>query len=281
MLCFPNCKINLGLYVTRKRADGYHDLETVFYPVSSPAATASSGMVLHDVLEIVPATTSQLHMSGLPVQGSASDNLVLKAYNLLKAKFPTVIAGLDIYLHKTIPMGAGLGGGSANGAYMLLLLNDFFSLGLSKPDLAGLALQLGSDCPFFIYNTPQFATGRGEKTTGLTLDLSDYSIQVICPQVHVSTAGAFAMITPAPAPFNLMQLPLLPIDQWKDKITNDFEQPVFQQHPALSDIKQQLYLSGAIYASMSGSGSSIYAIFEKGHKAAINTTVGFTSYYIP
>ena len=151
MLSFPNCKINLGLYVTQKRADGYHDIETVFLPVQ-----------LKDVLEIVPSTETKLVQTGLPVAGNVDDNLVWKAYKLLSAYFPTKIPTLDIYLHKVIPMGAGMGGGSADGSFMLRLLNDYCQLKLTDEQLAALALQLGSDCPFFIYNTPQFATGRGE-----------------------------------------------------------------------------------------------------------------------
>ena len=163
MISFPNCKINLGLYITRKREDGYHDIETVFYPLPAEASAKVGG--LNDVLEIVPANKTQLHMSGLPVAGDNNSNLVWKAYELLKEKYPNKINDLDIFLHKTIPMGAGLGGGSADGAFMLRLLNDYYQLGLNNAQLATYALQLGSDCPFFIYNTPQLAAGRGEKMT--------------------------------------------------------------------------------------------------------------------
>ncbi len=269
MLCFPNCKINLGLYITRRREDGYHDLETVFYPLS-----------LHDAMEIVPATKTQLHMSGLTVAGNDHDNLVWKAYHLLHTSYPGKIPPLDIYLHKAIPMGAGLGGGSADGAYMLRLLNDYCNLGLTTKQLIAYALQLGSDCPFFIHNTPQFATGRGEVMNDILLNLSAYSIQLICPQVHVSTAKAFSMITPHPAAFDLRTLGSLPIEHWKDNISNDFETPVFTQYPALADIKQQFYDHGALYASMSGSGSSIFGIFPKTQKAEIKTDVAFKSIYM-
>jgi 4-diphosphocytidyl-2-C-methyl-D-erythritol kinase len=270
MLCFPNCKINLGLYITRRREDGYHDLETVFYPVP-----------IRDVLEIIPATgvEPRLHISGLPVAGSDENNLVLKAYELLRARFPGKIPAFDIYLHKVIPMGAGLGGGSADGAFMLALLNDKCDLGLEKEQLAELALELGSDCPFFVYNTPQFATGRGEQMSGMELDLSGYSIQLVCPQVHVSTARAFQQVTPAPAAYQLSLLYLLPVEQWKDNIRNDFEGPVFQQYPVLADIKGQLYAQGAIYASMSGSGSALYGIFRKNEKAEVKADVPFEVFY--
>jgi len=267
MLRFPNCKINLGLYVTGRREDGYHDLETVFYPVS-----------LCDVLEIVPGTTGNMQLSGIDVAGSREDNLIWKAYELLQKEFPGKIPALNIYLHKVIPMGAGLGGGSANGAFMLSMINDYCSLGLSKQVLADMALQLGSDCPFFIYNTPQFATGRGEQMQPIALDLSKYSIQLICPQVHISTGSAFKMIHPKAAPFDLRKLNELPLPEWRDHISNDFEIPVFQQHPVLAQIKEQLYEQGAIYAAMSGSGSTVFGIFEK-HKQAIAGNEN--SFYIP
>ena len=287
MICFPNCKINIGLYVTERRADGYHNLETVFYPVSPIPSTSKahkdspeSGGMVNDVLEIVPAAETTIITSGLPISGSAADNLVLKAWNLLKEQYPTQVQPVGIYLHKIIPMGAGLGGGSADGAFMLRLLNDHFALGLSQAQLAAFALPLGSDCPFFIYNQPGFASGRGELFTPVALDLSGYSIQLICPQVHISTAGAFRLLSPRPAPYDLSQLALLPIDQWKDKVSNDFETPIFAQQPALANIKQQLYDEGAIYAAMSGTGSTIYGIFAKGGKADIVSPLPFTSFYI-
>ena len=260
MLTFPNCKINLGLYITEKRTDGYHNLETVFYPVTG----------LKDALEVVNAPESKLHVSGKTVAGPQEQNLAWKAYQLLQKHFPAQVGPVDIYLHKAIPMGAGMGGGSADGAFALRLLNDFFVLDLSDDTLADMALQLGSDCPFFIYNTPQFAAGRGEKMTPVAMDLSDYSLQILCPEIHVSTAAAFGMITPRPAPFDLKQLASLPVSEWKEKISNDFEAPVFTQHPELALLKEQLYEGDAIYASMSGSGSALYGIFEKGKKAEIS-----------
>ena len=269
MLSFPNCKINLGLYVTRRRDDGYHDIETVFYPLQ-----------LTDVLEIVPATESHLYTSGLAVAGNEHDNLVWKAYQLLQDRFPGKASPIDIYLHKTIPMGAGLGGGSADGAYMLRMLNEYWDLKQNDLQLAAAALRLGSDCPFFIHNKPRFATGRGEIMNDIKIALSAYSIQLICPQVHISTAKAFGMITPRPAPFDLSTLGNLPIEQWSTHISNDFEAPVFAQHPTLAAIKQQLYDQGALYASMSGSGSAIYGIFPKNQKATIKTDTPFQSFYL-
>jgi 4-diphosphocytidyl-2-C-methyl-D-erythritol kinase len=269
MLCFPNCKINIGLYITCKRADGYHDIETVFYPVQ-----------LRDVLEIVPAKNDQMHTSGLAVSGSINDNLVWKALQLLRTMFPDKITPLDIYLYKLIPMGAGLGGGSADGAFMLQLLNNYFKLQLSNEQLAQYALQLGSDCPFFIYNTPQFAGGRGEKLSTVSLDLSAYSLQLICPEVHVSTAQAFSMIRPQAAPVDLSSLSSIPVEQWKGTVSNDFELPVFEKHPALREIKKQLYDQGAVYASMSGSGSALYGIFPKGNKATVTVDMAFKEFFV-
>lgn len=273
MISFPNSKINLGLYITNRRSDGYHDLETVFYPVTG----------LHDALEIVPAkgTDTQLHLDGKTVAGNPEQNLVWKAYELMKQRFPAKVPALDIYLLKNIPMGAGLGGGSADGTFMLKLLNDFCRLELTDSALAEMALTLGSDCPFFIYNTPQLAKGRGEQLSPLPLlDLSAYSIQIICPEVHISTKAAFGMITPRKPMFDLRRLPELPVEQWKTNISNDFEDPVFMQHPELLNIKKQLYAQGAVYASMTGSGSALYGIFNKGEKASVNTSLNFSSRYI-
>lgn len=271
MICFPNCKINIGLYITNRRADGYHDLETVFYPVKH----------IHDALEVLKNDTgnTQLILNGDDIAGNMEQNLVWKAYLLLKDKFPAQIPDLDIHLLKSIPTGAGLGGGSADGAFMLNLLNDYCKLGLRSKVLAELALELGSDCPFFIYNTAQFATGRGEQMHPMyMLDLSDYTIQVICPEVHISTAEAFSMITPRSPMFDLRKLPELPLGKWKDNIHNDFEDPIFMTHPSLGDIKRQLYNQDAIYASMSGSGSAIYGIFEKGKQAEIRSELNFKEY---
>ncbi len=251
MLSFPNCKINLGLYITARREDGYHDLETVFYPVP-----------LKDALEIVPARDeSRVHVTGLPVAGRPIDNLACKAYWLMKSVYREKVPELDIHLHKVIPMGAGLGGGSADAAFMLNLVDKYCGLDLTEKELLDLALQLGSDCPFFIHNTPQFARGRGELMETLTLTLDGYYLVLVSPDIHVSTAEAFGMINPRPAPFDLRGLSELPVEEWKDHITNDFEQPVFSRHPELRRIKERLYDQGAVYASMSGSGSSVYGLF--------------------
>lgn len=255
MLLFPPCKINLGLYVTGKRPDGYHNLETVFYPVHS----------LRDALEAVPAKDSvgSLIITGLAVAGRPEENLVWKAYQMLHAEFPGV-QPLDWHLHKVIPMGAGLGGGSANGAYALRMMNTMFALDLTEETLLDFAATLGSDCPFFISDDPQFATGRGEVLEPIALDLSGYDIRIETPDIHVRTATAFGMLTPRPAPFDLRALALLPVDDWKERIGNDFEEPVFARHPELRTLKEKLYAEGAVYAQMSGSGSAVFGIFENG-----------------
>lgn len=250
MVVFPNCKINLGLNIIRKRTDGYHDLETVFYPVG-----------LKDALEIIPAEKTTFQLSGLPVNGSTNDNLCLKAYNLLKRDFP-YLPSVSVYLHKSILMGAGLGGGSADGAFMLSMLNKKFDLKLSEQQLIAYALQLGSDCPFFIINKPCFATGRGEKLSAMEIDLSAYKIALINPGIHVSTKEAFSRLIPALPQKSIKEIIEQPILTWKYDLVNDFEHSVFKQFPAIKQIKEALYTKGAIYASMTGSGSTVFGIFE-------------------
>lgn len=271
MICFPNCKINLGLFITHRRADGYHDLETVFLPVAKailPNARQTQGTeiatVLNDALEVVPAhSTPKMHLSGRAVSGNAEDNLVWKAYKMLQSDFGDSIPALDIFLHKAIPMGAGLGGGSADGAFMLILLNEYCQLGLSALELGAYALRLGSDCPFFIYNSPQFATGRGEIMQAIDVDLTGYEIRIICPEIHVSTRDAFALIQPRPAPFDLRNIGKIPVSDWKNVVSNDFEGPVFNKHPELKKIKERFYEEGAVYASMTGTGAAVYGIFSR------------------
>ncbi len=257
MLSFPNAKINIGLLITGKRPDGYHDLETVFYPVG-----------VRDALELVQCSEEQstLHISGLPLVQDKESNLVWRAYKLLQAKLPR-IGPLAVYLHKIIPMGAGLGGGSADAAFMLRMLNQYFQLNLSAGHLEAFALELGSDCPFFISNRPAFAAGRGEKLEPMPLDLSAYDIQVVYPDISISTARAFAGVEPKPAAFDLRGLPDLPITAWRDQVFNDFEASLFPQYPLLRQIKDELYAGGALYASLSGSGSALYGIFERGKNA--------------
>jgi len=263
MLNFPNCKINLGLHITRKRDDGFHDLETVFYPVYH----------LHDALEIQRRDSSKtiddsnpdaisFQLTGLPVDGDASNNLCTKAYHLLKQDYPE-LAPINMHLHKAIPMGAGLGGGSADGAFTLKLLNEKFQLKLSPYQLINYALQLGSDCPFFINNKPCFAWSRGEMMEDIKLDLSNYSIVIINPGVHVNTGWAFGQITPQQPAADLKELIAQPIETWKGSVVNDFEAAVIHTHPVIGSIKNSLYNNGAKYASMSGSGSTVFGIFSK------------------
>ncbi len=254
MICFPSCKINLGLRITQKRADGFHALETVFFPIS-----------IKDALEIIiePDTSAApitFTSSGLAINGEPSDNLCFKAYGLLKNDYPS-IPNIKMHLHKKIPMGAGLGGGSSDGAFTLVTLNQLFNLQLSEQALLNYALQLGSDCPFFIINTPAFATGRGEILTPTTVDLSGYSIVIVNPGIAISTKLAFSLITPRVPDNNLAAVIQQPISTWKDVIINDFEQPIFNSFPELANIKETLYQKGAAYASMTGTGSTIYGIF--------------------
>jgi 4-diphosphocytidyl-2-C-methyl-D-erythritol kinase len=253
MLLFPNAKINIGLSVTEKRNDGFHNLETVFYPVP-----------LKDALEIIPHAETNMHISGLAVAGNSTHNLVWKAHALLQQLYPNKVGQFNIYLHKRIPMGAGLGGGSSDASFMLRMLNEACELNLSITTLQALALQLGSDCPFFIENTVAFASGRGEKLEPIELDLSAYNIVLVCPTLHISTAQAFAGIKPTAAIFDLRKLQQLPIQNWKDRVVNDFENSLFSIFPDLASIKQQLYHQGALYASLSGTGSTVYGIFPRG-----------------
>jgi 4-diphosphocytidyl-2-C-methyl-D-erythritol kinase len=251
MVVFPNCKINLGLTILRKREDGYHDLETVFYPLP-----------LKDALEIVRSDRVCLTTTGLSIPGEAAGNLCWKAYDLLKRDFPQ-LAPVDIHLHKHIPTGAGLGGGSADGAQMLLLLNKSFHLQLDTEKLLYYAAQLGSDCPFFILNTPCLGRGRGERLEPVALDLSGYSFVIVHPGVHISTAEAFASCVPGEGGKSVKEIIGQPIGTWAQELINDFEEPVFRRHPFLRSVKDELYARGAIYAAMSGSGSSLFGIFEK------------------
>jgi 4-diphosphocytidyl-2-C-methyl-D-erythritol kinase len=250
VVTFPNCKINIGLQVTAKRADGYHNLETIFYPIHG----------LHDALEIIPAETYSLTISGISIQGNTSDNLITKAYYLLQQQYQLPL--ISVELLKAIPTGAGLGGGSANATFMLMLLNNYFKLQLTDTQLLAYALQLGSDCPFFVYNTACFASGRGEVLEQLDISLAGKYIYLVKPPVHVSTAQAFSGIRPQASKYSLAQLIHQPIQLWQQHISNDFEQTVFTQHPQLASAKAQLIDAGAVFASMSGTGSTVYGIFD-------------------
>lgn len=267
MIVYPNAKINIGLKVLNKREDGFHNLETLFYPVYKS-----------DILEIVESTTLKMEQYGIgiPVNG-AEDNLCLKAYKLLKNNFD--IPPVEIYLHKNIPVGAGLGGGSSDAAHTILALNSLFNLNLTKEKMAQYASLLGSDCAFFIYNTPMLGEGRGEilsqiEAAGLEDLEQNYTIELVHPPYFVSTAQAYGGIVPRNRqreagiahPDNdipLTELLQHPVSEWKDLVFNDFEQTVFAKMPQLASYKEQLYREGAVYAAMSGSGSTMFGIFKK------------------
>jgi 4-diphosphocytidyl-2-C-methyl-D-erythritol kinase len=264
MLSFPNCKINLGLNIAGKRADGYHNIETVFYPIQ-----------INDVLEIIPADDFKFSISGLSVEANTNDNLCVKAYFLLKKDFPQ-LPPVAIFLHKAIPTGAGLGGGSADGSFTLVLMNEKFQLNLSTTQLISYASQLGSDCPFFIFNNSCFASGRGEVLEQMEIDLSAYSFYLVHPNIHIDTAWAFSQLNISDKNFSIKEIIDQPILSWKEKLKNDFEEPVFNKYPELKTIKEKLYNAGALYASMTGSGSSIFGIFEKNNIPSISFEKNFS-----
>ena len=260
MLCFPPAKINIGLYVKARRPDGFHEIETLFCPVA-----------LCDILEVVVAKTFAFRLSGLPVDGSPDDNLCVKACRLLQADF--YLPPVAVYLHKVIPTGAGLGGGSSDATAMLKLLNALFSLRLSTEQLRRYAVRIGSDCAFFLHDRPMLAAGRGEILRELALPrLRRRFIVLLKPPASISTAAAYAAVTPrqpsSPAPPPLERLLQQPLDAWKDSVVNDFEPAVFARHPSLLALKQRLYQAGALYASMSGSGSALFGLFPDDVAAA-------------
>ncbi len=280
MLSFPNIKINLGLNIIEKRPDGFHNLMSVFYPVKN----------VFDVLEVVKDEENQLHgelvdavahsgkaiqpadinyiqygkiklaITGLDIPGDSADNLLVKAYNLINADYG--LAPVKVHLHKVIPTGAGLGGGSADAAFFINTLNEVLEIGLAWGEKHHYAKQLGSDCSFFITNRPAFCFERGDQFEGIDLDLSGWNLVLVKPAVHVSTADAYAGITPKAAIQSPEDIVALPVEQWKDKLVNDFEETVFAKHPEIAEIKSKLYTMGATYACMSGSGATVFALFE-------------------
>jgi 4-diphosphocytidyl-2-C-methyl-D-erythritol kinase len=253
MISFPNCKINLGLSIGGKRDDGYHQIDTFFYPLR-----------VNDVLEIVAGAEFNFSISGLPLHGNLQDNLCIKAYSLLKTDFPQ-LPPVSIFLHKNIPAGSGLGGGSADASFTLMLLNELFLLNLTEKNLLSYALLLGSDCPFFIINKPCTANGRGENLLPVEIDLGAYSFVLVYPGIHIATQWAFSQLKVSNKISSIKEIVARPVSSWKGELHNDFEEPVFDQWPELKDIKETFYQSGALYASMSGSGSAIFGIFEKNH----------------
>lgn len=250
MIAFANAKINIGLQVLSRREDGYHNLETVFYPLK-----------LYDVVEVVEAPDMRFIPSGIPVPGDGHDNLCLRAYRLLSETHD--LPPVHIYLHKTIPIGAGLGGGSADAAFLLTLLNTMFELELDESQLMDYARRLGADCAFFIRNTPVLATGIGDVFQDVTIDLSAYHLVLVKPPVHISTAEAYGTVTPDPEGRQLKSAITRPVTEWRDTIVNDFEAGIFANHPEIAAVKNQLYENGALFAAMSGSGSSVYGLFSK------------------
>jgi 4-diphosphocytidyl-2-C-methyl-D-erythritol kinase len=268
MISFPNAKINIGLHVAGKRGDGYHNIETIFYPIQ-----------VNDVLEIISAEEFKFSISGLSVKSDTNDNLCVKSYWLLKNDFPQ-LPSVNIFLHKAIPIGAGLGGGSADGAFMLLLLNKKFQLGLSTNQLLGYALRLGSDCPFFIINKPCFASGRGEILEQVELNLSAYSFLLVHPNIHINTAWAFSKVKISKKNKSVKEIISQPFFAWKEELKNDFEEPVFANYPQLKMIKEKLYNAGALYASMTGSGSAFFGIFEKNNIPSVSFDKNFSVFSI-
>lgn len=251
MIIFPNIKINLGLWVEALRPDGYHNITSLFYPVP-----------WRDALEIVAAETLQLSLSGIPIPGEKNENLCLKAYRLLADDF--ALPPVHIHLHKTIPTGAGLGGGSADAAFTLKLLNRLFSLGLDKAALARYALLIGSDCPFFIENRPALAGGRGEILQPFAEQLAEMYLQIVCPPIHISTKEAYRNLQRSTHKMPFKKIVEMPIRRWKTLLHNDFETWAVAAHPQIGVLKRRMYQrQKALYAAMSGSGSAVFGIFSE------------------
>lgn len=254
MILFPPCKINLGLSILARRADGYHDIETLMYPVAA----------LCDALELIPSDEPGVRFStsGLPVEGAPEQNLCLRAYEAFRARHP--IGGVRMHLHKVIPMGAGLGGGSSDAASVVRALNDLFEKGLPPGELESIAAEVGSDTAFFVNSRPAFAQGRGERLEPFDIDLRGYRLLIVKPPFGVSTAEAYAGVTPAAAEISLAGLLRQPVAAWAGTLTNDFEPSVFGRYPGLARLKEELYAAGALYASLSGSGSALFGLFPGG-----------------
>jgi 4-diphosphocytidyl-2-C-methyl-D-erythritol kinase len=251
MVTFPNAKINLGLSVLGKRSDGYHQIETIFYPVP-----------LTDILEIVPSPGPEtiLQTAGLVIEGPPESNSCLRAYRMMSMHFK--LPPVRIFLYKKIPSGAGLGGGSSDAAFTIRALNALFELNAGRDQLHQIAASVGSDCAFFLDDRPMLGTGRGECLDPIDLDLSGLRLILVMPNVTVSTAEAYAGIIPKPSTASLKEIITLPLDQWQTNLVNDFEESVFKRYPQIHAIKEVLRSAGAAYASMTGSGSAVYGLFE-------------------
>lgn len=256
MITHPIAKINLGLNVVERRPDGYHNLETVFYPVP-----------ISDELEVTPNERPseydcELTLEGIAIEGDVQKNLIVKAYQLLKQDFPQ-IPRVCARLKKGIPTQAGMGGGSSDGAYMLVTLHELFQLGLTREQLCGYAARLGADCAFFIDPQPQYAEGIGEQLSHVSLSLEGWYIGIVRPAIPVSTKEAYSLITPRRPVLNCRDIISQPVETWRDRLVNDFEEGIFKLHPELGHVKQQLYDLGAVYAAMSGSGSALFGLFHE------------------
>lgn len=250
MITFPSAKINIGLNIISKRSDGYHNLETIFYPIQ-----------IKDALEVIEASEMSFETSGIEIPGDAGNNLCLKAYELLRKDFD--VPNINIHLHKHIPIGAGLGGGSADAAFFIKLIDSKFNLGLSVAQMQDYCRLLGVDCAFFIENKPVFAFDKGDVFEPITLDLSAYYLALVMPPVHVSTADAYNGVKPNNAQQSLKELIKLPIEQWQGKITNGFEEHILKKNTQIQKVKDSLLEAGALFALMSGSGASVYGIFKE------------------
>lgn len=250
MILFPNAKINIGLNIIEKRPDNYHNIESVFFPIP-----------LCDVLEVVEAEETTLHLSGIPIDGDSNDNLIMKAYRLMKDEYD--LPPVEIHLEKIIPFGAGIGGGSADAAFTLKALNELFKLNLNSGLLKQMAAKIGADCSFFIDNTPSYVTGIGEILEPIELNLKGKFLVLVKPDDHISTKEAYANIHPQRPKVSIKEIIHRPINEWRGNIRNDFEESVFPQHPKVADIKEKLYELGADYASMTGSGSSVFGLFSE------------------
>lgn len=266
MLTFPNAKLNLGLYITARRPDGFHNLESVLVPLPWT-----------DALELVPAPAGEatsLTLTGRPIPGDPATNLCLRAYELLQADFH--LPPVQVYLHKIVPIGAGLGGGSADAAFALKAANDLFNLALPVETLEAYARRLGSDCAFFLRNQPVLAVEKGDIFEEINLNLASTGCVVVYPNLHISTAEAYARIVPQPPAHPLREALAQPITTWRETVRNDFEIALTPAYPVLADLKQQLYAAGAAYASLSGSGSAVYGLWPDGEPVATPWPAGYT-----
>ncbi len=249
MITFPSCKINLGLHILNRRPDGFHDINTCFYPVPWT-----------DILEVIESDKLEFTSTGISIPGEPKDNLCVKAYHLLKDTYD--LPPVKIHLHKIIPMGAGLGGGSSDGAHLLMLLNEKFQLYVPQPTLLHMAAQLGSDCSFFLQPDVMMGSGKGDSLSPISLSLKGKFLVIVKPDVHVATAEAYGGVVPAVPEKELRAVLSGPLENWKLDLKNDFEKSLFARYPLIEKMKDDLYRAGASYASMSGSGSSVFGIFE-------------------